>query len=66
MTIFWEKGSSYGKNEYNLFYRKLDGKNFYIKQFFRKKQYFLRKLQKTVVGAHLTIFQGKGASKAKN
>ncbi len=39
-----------------FFSRKLDAKNLYIKQFFRKKQCFLRKLQKTVLGAHLTIF----------
>ncbi len=66
MTIFKEKGSTYAKKEYNLFYRKLDAKNFYIEQFFRKKQCFLRKLQKSVLGAYLTIFQGKGASKAKH
>ncbi len=39
---------------------------FFIQQCFRKKQCFLRKRQKTVLGVHLTIFQGKGASKAKN
>ncbi len=44
------------KNEYNLFYRKLDAKYFHVKSFFRKQQYFPRKLQKTVLGAHLTIF----------
>ncbi len=65
MTIFW-KESFYAKNEYNLFYRKLDAKNFYMKQFFWKKQYFLRELQKTVLGSHSTISQGKGSSKAKN
>ncbi len=31
MTIFKEKGASYVKNEYNLFYGKLDTKYFYIK-----------------------------------
>ncbi len=35
--------SSYTKNEYNLFYQKLDAEYFFIQQFFRKKQYFLRK-----------------------
>ncbi len=43
MTIFQEKRSSYAKNEYNLFYRKLDAKSFYIKQSFRKKQYLSKK-----------------------
>ncbi len=31
MIIFKEKGSSYAKNECNLFYRKLYTKNFYVK-----------------------------------
>ncbi len=52
--------------EYKLFYLKLDAKNFYIKQLFRKKECCPSKLQKTVLGAHLTIFQGKETSKAKN
>ncbi len=56
MTIFQEKGSSYAKNEYNLFYRKLEAKYLHIKSFFRKKQYFMSKPQKTVLGADLTIF----------
>ncbi len=30
--------------------------NFFIQQFFRKKLYFQSKLQKTVLGAYLTIF----------
>ncbi len=30
ITTFGEKGSSYAKNEYNLFYRKLDAKYFQI------------------------------------
>ncbi len=65
MTIF-QKGSSYTKNEYNLFYRKLVDKYFYVKQFFfRRKRYFLRKLQKFVLEAHLTIFQGKGLLRQK-
>ncbi len=50
------QGSSYTKNEYSLFYRKLDAEYFFIRQFFRKKLYFQRKPQKTVLGAHLTIF----------
>ncbi len=29
--IFQEKGSSYAKNEYKLFYWKLDAKNVYVK-----------------------------------
>ncbi len=43
MIIFYEKGSYYAKNEYNLFYRKLDAKYFYITQFFWKKKHFWRK-----------------------
>ncbi len=43
------------QNEYNVFYYKLDAKYFYVKQFFWKKQYSLKKLQKTVLGAYLTI-----------
>ncbi len=30
-TIFWQKRSSYAKNEYNLFYRKFDAKYFHVK-----------------------------------
>ncbi len=55
MTIFQEIGSSYTKNEHSRFYHKLDAKYFHIKQFFRKKQYFLRKVQKT-----LDHFLGRG------
>ncbi len=66
VTVQPVRGHLTPKNEYNLFYQKLDAKNFYIKQFFQKKQCFLRKLQKIILGAHLTIFQGKGASKVKN
>ncbi len=40
----YEMGSSFAKNEYNLFYRKLDVKYFHVRQFFRKEQYFLKKL----------------------
>ncbi len=50
MTIFQEKGSSYAKNQYNLLYHKLVAKYFHITQFVRKKQYFLKKQQKTVCG----------------
>ncbi len=32
------QGSSYTKNEYNLFYRKFDAEYFFIQQFFRKKK----------------------------
>ncbi len=53
---FLEEGSSYVKNECNLLYRKLDAKYFYFKSFFRKKQYFPRKLQKTILRATLTLF----------
>ncbi len=40
-----------------FFNHKLDAKYFHVKQFFRKKQYFLKKLTKTVLGAPLTIFR---------
>ncbi len=50
------QGSSYTKNEYSFFYQKFDAKYFFIRQFFRKKLYLQRKPQKTVLGAHLTIF----------
>ncbi len=60
------KGSSYTKNEYTFFLSEIGRRVFFIQQFFRKKPYFLRKLWKTVLGAHLTIFQGKEASCAKN
>ncbi len=36
---------------------KFDAKYFQVKQFFRNKQYFLRKLQKIVLWAQLTIFK---------
>ncbi len=36
-------------------------KYFQVKQFFRKKKYFLRKLQKTVLWAQLTIFKVRGS-----
>ncbi len=52
--------SSDAKNEYNIFYHKLDAKYFHIKQFFRKQQYFLRKLQKTVLGHICHLFLEKG------
>ncbi len=55
------QGSSYTRNEYNLFYQKFDSEYFFIQQFFRKKLYFQRKQQKTVLVANLTIFRGKGA-----
>ncbi len=50
------KASSYTKNEYNLFYQKLDAEYFFIQQIFWKKQYFPRKTQKTVLTVHLIIF----------
>ncbi len=54
------------KNEYNLFYQKLDAEYLFIRQFFRKKQYFPRKPGKTFLRADLTIFYGKEASYTKN
>ncbi len=50
------QGSSYTKDEYSLFSQKSDAEYFFIQQFFSKKLYFQRKPQKTVLGAHLTIF----------
>ncbi len=50
----------------SLFYQKFDVDYFFIQQFFRKKKlYFQTKLQKTVLGAHLTISLGKKASSPK-
>ncbi len=43
----------------NLFYHKLNAKYVHVKQLSQKMQYFLRKLQKTVLGTHMTIFSGK-------
>ncbi len=50
------------------FYWKLDAKNFYVKYFFRKKQYFLRKLQKTVWERIWPFFREResGSCKKKN
>ncbi len=53
------QGLPYTKKEYSLFYQKFDAEYFFIRQFFRKKLYLQRKLQKTVLGAHLTIFLEK-------
>ncbi len=50
------QGSSYTKNKYSLFYQKFDAEYFFNPQFFRKKTVFSEKTQKTVLGAHLTIF----------
>ncbi len=50
------RGSSDTKNECSLFYQKFDAEYFFIRQFFRKKLYFQREPQKTVLRAHLTIF----------
>ncbi len=60
MTIFWTKGSSYAKYEYNFFYRKLDAKNFYIKQFFRKTAMFSEETVKNRSGGAFVHFSGKG------
>ncbi len=50
------KESSYPKNEYNLFYQELDAAYYFIQQFCRKYQYFLRKQWKTVLG-HNWLFR---------
>ncbi len=50
------KRSSYTKNECNLFYQKLDAEYFFIRQFFRKTHYFLRKPWKTVFEEHTRRF----------
>ncbi len=59
-TIFWGDGVILRQNEYNLFYHKLDAKYFHVKQFFRKKQYFLEKPSKNCFGGALGHFVGKG------
>ncbi len=43
------QGSSYTKNEYNLFYQKFDAEYFFIQQFFRKKAVFSEKTAKDVL-----------------
>ncbi len=47
--------SSDTKINKTFFITKLDAKYFHVKQSFLKKQYFLGKLQKTVLRAQLTI-----------
>ncbi len=49
---FEKKGVPSDENEYNLFYGKWDYEYFFIKQFFRKKQYFLRKWQEKIFRRH--------------
>ncbi len=53
------KGSSYTKNEYNLFYQKLDTEYFFI-QFFSKKAVFSEKTLKNCFGSTFDDFLGKG------
>ncbi len=60
---FLREGSSYAENEYNLFHRKLDAKNFYIKQFFQKKQkktVFSEETVENSSGGAFDHFLGKG------
>ncbi len=60
-------GSSYTKNEYNLFYQKLDAEYCFILQFFRKKSSIFRENSENIFGgALLTIVQGKEASCPQN
>ncbi len=46
---FLENGVILHQSECKLFYHKLDAKYFHVKQFFWKKQYFLRKFAKETV-----------------
>ncbi len=66
MTIFQENGLSYAKNEYNLFYRKLDAKYFYVQSFFSEKAIFFEETAKKCSESAFNHFLGKGASLAEN
>ncbi len=46
---FFRRGYLRPKFNFTFFYHKFDAKYFHVKQFFRKNQYFLEKLQKTVL-----------------
>ncbi len=59
-SIYYKVYDLSPKMNYNLFYHKLDAKYSHVEQFFHKKQYFLRKLQKTVLGSSFDHFLGKG------
>ncbi len=63
--FFRRKGHLTLKTNITFFYRKLDAKNYYIRQFFRKKQYFLRKLQETVLGRIRPFFRKRGLLRQK-
>ncbi len=49
--------SSYTKNEYNLFYQKLDAESFFIRPFFRKKAIFPEKTMKNCFGNAFEFFR---------
>ncbi len=53
-------GPSYIKNEYNIFYRKLDAEHF-----FRKKKYFRKKPWKSVWGHIWQFFRGRRSPATK-
>ncbi len=59
MTIFDEAGSSYVKNEYNLFYHKLNAKYFYVNLFFSQKAIFSQETAKYYFGSAFNHFLGK-------
>ncbi len=50
-------GSSYTKNEYNLFYQKLDAEYYFIRQFFPKSSIFRKKQWKTALGHIWRLFR---------
>ncbi len=56
VTVRPVRGHLTPKMNIAFFYQKFDAEYFFIQQFFRKKLYFQRKPQKTVLGARLTIF----------
>ncbi len=59
-------GAILHQNECKLIYHKLGAKYCHVNNFFGKSSFFLQKLQKTGLGALLTIFYGKETSYAKN
>ncbi len=60
VTVRSVRGYLTQKMNITSFYQKLDAEYFFIWQFFRRKQYFPRKLWKIILGSYLTIFWGKG------
>ncbi len=65
MTIFEEKWSSYAKNEYNLFYQKLDAKHFHFFIIFLEKAVFSDETAKKCSGRICPFFREKGHFRQK-